>query len=154
MFVAVITKDHHRPVLSQLNPVTLPFYFFSIRFNIIFSFKLTSSNWSPLRFSDPKLCMRFSSFWFALHALPSQSYLMVLITFGEEHKSCRSSSCNPLCLSLHHSWDQIAYTLETGRAGFDHWQRQKICSSSLCVKSSSEAHPASYPVDTGDLSWR
>jgi hypothetical protein len=43
----------------------------------------------------------------------------------------------------------ISIELSTDRSGFDPRQRQRIFSSILCIQTSSEADPASYPMDTG-----
>jgi hypothetical protein len=40
----------------------------------------------------------------------------------------------------------------TSSSRFDPRQRQDYFSSNLCVQTCSGAHPASFPVDTGDLS--
>jgi hypothetical protein len=44
---------------------------------------------------------------------------------------------------------QYSVWLQTGRPGFDPRQRQRIFFCSLCVQTSSESHPVSYPVGTG-----
>jgi hypothetical protein len=44
---------------------------------------------------------------------------------------------------------QCSVWLQTGQAGFDPRQRQNNFSSSLCVQSSFEAHPASCTMGTG-----
>jgi hypothetical protein len=46
---------------------------------------------------------------------------------------------------------QYSVWLQTGRPVFNPRQRQRIVSSSLCVKTSPEANPASYPMGTGGL---
>jgi hypothetical protein len=45
---------------------------------------------------------------------------------------------------------QYSEWLQTGQPGFVPQLRQRIFSSSLCVQTSSEAHPASYAMGTGD----
>jgi hypothetical protein len=53
-----------------------------------------------------------------------------------------------------HIWDaelaQYSVWLQTGRPGFAPQQRQRTCPSNLCVQTSSEAHPASYPMGTAE----
>jgi hypothetical protein len=44
---------------------------------------------------------------------------------------------------------QYSVWLQTRRSAFDPRQRQKDFSSSFCAQTSSEAHPASYPMGTG-----
>jgi hypothetical protein len=49
-------------------------------------------------------------------------------------------------------YSQYTVRLLTVRTVIDPRQMQRIFSSILCVQTSSEAHPASYPVRTGGLS--
>jgi hypothetical protein len=69
------------------------------------------------------------------------------------------SFCNCNFISISHFFSpELRYLskysvwLETGQTGLDSRKRQRIFFSSLCVQTSSGAHPASCPEGTGVLS--
>jgi hypothetical protein len=75
---------------------------------------------------------------------------------GINHETAILSTWHKMYWQFIECWGSSVGTvwLRTGRTGFDPQQRQRIISSSLCVQTSSEAHPASYPMGTGDYFLR
>jgi hypothetical protein len=83
------------------------------------------------------------------HDLP----FILMLLFTGWYRTRRPIHCDhywsvvpPLLLLSSTGW-------KTRRSRFNPRQRRRDFSSSLCVQTSSKAHPASYPLGTGVFSW-